>query len=198
MKFINVLHLFVDERLDRLEDLLHQIISSTRNTESAVPLVSGSGTSSSSVQSVAIGTDSSTSYNFWTWEGKLRPVPQDYVYPKKVPLKTMHDLWYEGVPLLNIRPFKFIKATLLHTKVEAQAQCRAKTLVTEINKYLAVDYTSQTAAVRDSAFKEAFDSMADAFSYESAHNKKADHSMSYTTIYEKYYVPYNKRRKLSR
>ena len=149
-----------------MEELLNQILASKANAitvETAVPSVSSNSTSSSAAPSAVICTDGSSSYRFWTWEGKLRPIPHDYAYPKKVPLKTIHDLWYEGVPLLNIRPFKFIKATLLHNKVEAQAQSRAKPLVTEINKYLAADYTSQSTAVRDSPFNNVFNLMVDTF-----------------------------------
>lgn len=198
---LNYAHV-TDERLDRVEDLLNQIIANDRRENVvadtlAVPTVHAhnSRTNSSLRAESSPALQTVEQYAFWTWGGKMRPIPQDYDYPKKIPLKTMHDLWHEGVPMQNIRPFKFIKGTLLRTKVEAQAQCRAKVLVTEINKYLAVDYTTQTAAVRDATFKIAFDSMVEAFSTECDTTKKADHSLSYTTLYEKYYVPYNKKRK---
>ena len=110
----------------------------------------------------------------------------------------MHDLWYEGIPLLKIRPFKLIKGTMLRSKIEAQAQCRAKSLITEINKHLILaDYLAQSAAVRDATFKNAFSSMAVTFSIECDTLKKADHSISYNTLYEKFYVPVNKKRKVN-
>lgn len=79
---------------------------------------------------------------------------------------------------------------MFENRVEAHAQCRAKSLVTEINK-------SQSAALRDSAFKTAFSSMALVFSTECETIKIADHSISYTTLYEKFYLPFNKKRKLT-
>lgn len=175
---------------------MNQIIESNRNIGIPASAVNNlSGPATTSLQSSIA---QSVPYTVWTWEGKLRPFPQDYNYPKKVPLKTMHDLWYEGVPSLSIRPFKFIKGTMLHNRVEAQAQCRAKSLVTEINKYLVItDYLAQSAALRDSAFKTAFSSMVLVFSTECETIKIADHSISYTTLYEKFYLPFNKKRKLT-
>lgn len=174
---------------------MNQIIESNRNIGIPASAVNNlSGTATTSLQSSIA---QSVPYTVWTWEGKLRPFPQDYNYPKKVPLKTMHDLWYEGIPSLKIRPFKFIKGTMLHNKIEAQAQCRAKSLVFEINKYLIiVDYLAQSAAVRDTTFKNAFNLMVTAFSTECDTLKKADHSISYNTLYEKFYVPVNRKRKL--
>lgn len=196
-----ILYFISDERLDRVEDLLNQIIANNRsgNVTTDVSAVLTVDTNSS------VGTESSLplppgdTYACWTWGGKMgRPFPHDYNYPKKIPLKTMHDLWYEGIPSLKIRPFKFIKGTMLHNKVEAQAQCRAKSLVTEINKHLVlVDYLAQSAAVRDATFKTAFSSMAVAFSTECDTLKNADHSINYSTLYEKFYVPVNKKRKIN-
>jgi hypothetical protein len=189
-----------DERLDRVESLLNQIIANNRNgninTDAlAVPTVQ---TNSSLGAESSLPQPPGDTYSCWTWGGKMgRPFPYDYIYPKKIPMKTMHDLWYEGIPSLKIRPFKFIKGTMLHNKIEAQAQCRAKSLVFEINKYLIiVDYLAQSAAVRDTTFKNAFNLMVTAFSTECDTLKKADHSISYNTLYEKFYVPVNRKRKL--
>ena len=142
-------------------------------------------------------TDGNSTYRAWTWGAKFRPVPHDYVYPKKVTLKTIHDLFYEGVPAEQIRPFKFFKGTDLRNKTESQAHSRAKNLIAEIDKYLPANYSVQTAADRDSLFVAAFEGMTDAFITIIGGDKRAVHTMFYTTLYEKYFAPVNKKRKLN-
>ena len=88
MQLKSIVLCVLDERLDRMEELLNQILASKANAtivEIAVPSVSSSSTSSSTAPSAVICTDGSSSYRFWTWKGKLRPIPHDYAYPKKVP-----------------------------------------------------------------------------------------------------------------
>jgi hypothetical protein len=117
---------------------------------------SSSSSSNSSSSETVNDTNSNSRYRVWTWGSKLRPVPPDYVYPKKVTLKTIHDRFYEGVPTEQIKPFKFIKGTDLRNKTESQAHSRAKNLVAEIDKYLPDNYSVPTAADRDSLFVTAF------------------------------------------
>jgi hypothetical protein len=118
----------------------------------------------SSSSATVNATDGDPTYRVWTWGGKMgRPFPHHSVYPKRVTLKNIHDLFYEGIPAEQIRPFKCFKGTDLHNKTECQTHSTAKNLVAEIDKYLPANYSVQTASVRDSLFVTAFEAMTDAF-----------------------------------
>jgi hypothetical protein len=151
---------------------------------------SSSSSSNSSSSETFDDTNSNSRYRVWTWGSKVRPVPPDYVYPKKVTLKTIHDLFYEGVPTEQIKPLKFFKGTDLRNKTESQAHGRAKNLVVPDN------YSVQTAADRDSLFVTAFNVMTDTLLSVIGGDKRSVHTMFYTSLYEKYFAPVNKKRKL--
>ena len=188
-------------RLERMESLLNKLISNSlsRFVASDDGDCDGDGSTSSpkkQVRAPSTTSDPQGGYGWWTWEGKIRPMPSDYKYPKKTSLKNIHDLWYQGVPALNIRPFKFIKGILWNDKLAAQSQSRAGSLITEIDSYLPENYSALSCSEKDNAFIVAFGQMTANFILGNGQHKKADHTMSYTTLYEKHYVPFNKKRKL--
>lgn len=108
--------MIVDERLERVESLLNRLLNDglprfiADNNPSACNGDDDARTANSS-QGRDLS-DPQEGYSLWTWKGKIRPMPPDYKYPKKTSLKNIHDLWYQGVPALKIRPFKFIKGIL--------------------------------------------------------------------------------------
>ena len=51
-------------------------------------------------------------YAFFTWGGRIRPVPEDWSFPRGN-VKTMCDLFVIGVPALKIRPFRRVHGQTL-------------------------------------------------------------------------------------
>jgi hypothetical protein len=138
--------------------------------------------------------DPNSAYKFILWGGRFRHIPEENLYPRKTSLKVIHDLWYQGTPDQEIRPFKHFKGNLLHNKGEAQALSRASKLVAEIDKCLPINYANLPAADKDSVFVTAFEEMVKKISENG--KKKIDHSMTYGTLYEKHLAPYyNKKKK---
>jgi hypothetical protein len=63
-------------------------------------------------------TSAGSGHRFWTWGGKIRPVPEDWVMPKAT-VKAICDLFFTGQPLLEVRPFRLISTSDLPRKSQS-------------------------------------------------------------------------------
>jgi hypothetical protein len=81
---------------------------------------------SSTANTSTVPTNSNDSgYRFWSWGGKLRPVPENWSMPKGT-VKAICDLFFTGQPQFEVRPFRLISTSDLSRKYQcafAKAQC---------------------------------------------------------------------------
>ena len=132
--------------------------------------------------------------NFSYYNGKYRKVPESYRFIWNAPLRTIHDLHYEGVPSLNVCPFRYFDAADVGSK-NSMYLAISKVLVSEINRFLPSNYSSATYAVKNLCFGKAFAEMADAFQVDNPDQKnRADEKHAIVTVYNKFYLPCKKKR----
>ncbi len=115
----------------------------------------------------------------------------------RITLKDMHRLWHEGIPDLRIRPLKHVEGKFL-AKKDAKASCRARGIITELEKYLDSSYWSKNQTARDRLFNEAFRKFVQ-FLEPNIHTKRSVdevytdlQSISYCSLYENYLLPAKK------
>lgn len=77
-------------------------------------------------------------YSFFIWGGRIKPVPQDWVFPRGN-VKTVCDLFVFGVPALKIRPFRVVVGHILirvgQTYFYRLSVSRNRELIDECNMY---------------------------------------------------------------
>jgi hypothetical protein len=65
--------------------------------------------------STGVTSGSEPGYRFWTWGGKLRPVPEHWSMPKGT-VKAICDLFFTGQPQIDVRPYRLICTSDLSRK----------------------------------------------------------------------------------
>ena len=128
------------------------------------------------------------------YNGKFRKIPQSYNIVWNVPLRTMHDLYHQGIPSENICAFRFLVADDVGT-VGIRYLNVMKNLVTEINRFLPTTYNTSTYAEKNLCFGKAFSEMADAFLVDNPGQKSRAHEkLSIIALYNKFYLPAKSKR----
>ena len=132
----------------------------------------------------------------WHYGGKLHRVPEGYRLLTKISLQAVHQLWYDGIQIQKICPFRLLDGKDVH-KDDRKHLSSAKALVAEIDKFLPVGFRDSCSSDRDAAFKLAFDAMASSFEItieDLTPKRKALEITAYTTLYTKFYLPSKKKR----
>ena len=114
----------------------------------------------------------------------------------KISLQALHQLWYDGIQIERICPFRLLDGTDVH-KDDGKHLSSAKALVLEIDKFLPGGFRALSSSDRDAAFKVAFDAMASSFELPTADalsKRKAIENTAYTTLYTKFYLPSKRKR----
>ena len=73
-------------------------------------------------------------FQHFCWGERFHPVPEDFQFPQPLDVKTIWDLWWYGDISKRIRPYHFIKAFDLQTKVESSALSKARKVISRIEQ----------------------------------------------------------------
>lgn len=112
----------------------------------------------------------------------------------KISLQALHQLWYDGIEIGKICPFRLLDGKDVH-KDDRKHLSSAKALVLEVDKFLPVGFRASSSSDRDAAFKVALNSMASSFELATndlLQKRKALEITAYTTLYTKFYLPSKK------
>ena len=82
----------------------------------------------------------------WTWGGKIRKVPEDFIFPTGN-LKLISDLWWEGYPERGICPLRFLTNHDLEKKNKQVYLSKARRVIETIVSYIPNE-TSQTLSTK--------------------------------------------------
>jgi len=148
---------------------------------------SAANTNASTVATVGAAVDE---FRFWTWGGKIRPVPENWSFPKGN-VKAICDLFITGLPVLEIRPLRhvrchdlarsdqsrFTKAEYIYRKICSLSVEMG--VVSSIN-----DYRSMTIVAWDTVFAETFPHMISMVEVANGKTLKKAGELSVFTFYD--------------
>lgn len=103
----------------------------------------------------ALSTTPATSAVHTTSSGESQfnqAVTSSFVYPKKLNLRQLHELWYDGNPTKSTPPLRTIPGKVLD-KTYSKYVTYAKECVSAIDKHLPTSYFHSSAEDKDAAFR---------------------------------------------
>ena len=128
-------------------------------------------------------------------DGVFRKVPMGYKFNWRCPLKQVFDLYYEGDKSSDVIPYRYLDSIDVGV-VNKPFLSMAKILVKEINRFLPDNYSTLTYTEKNLLFGQGFSRMATAFITDNPdHAKMTNEKHSIFTIYNKHYLPCQKKRK---
>lgn len=186
------------ENLRRDIEGLTDAISNGINREASDPLAS-------STSIVTGSNEESNSYLMFCWGGRYRKVPEDFEFPKGS-VKMLWDLWWGGMPLSRIRPFRHLEGIDLKTKKERNRLSKFARIMSMLlhtasvgNVYID-DIVEMRPSRRDELFSVLFVAVCkEALGVEDVEelDKRRINSMAYTTLYDFLNGTQRNKRKLS-
>ncbi len=87
-------------------------------------------------------------------------VTSSFSYPKKLNLRQLHELWYEGNPTKSTPPLRNIPGKVLMKK-DSKYVTYAKECVGAIDKHLPAGYLQYSAEDKDAAFRTSCSALID-------------------------------------
>lgn len=147
------------------------------------------------VTSTMVSTPVNNVYQY-QWGGRFHRVPQDFIMPNQgVTLRTALRLWYDGIPLSKISPFKFLDSkdfdeNSSHYRKNLKVLSNLKSLMTMFIKYLPSNYSTLSVNQKDALYDQTF------ISFGRIHLKSGDDNnhlrklanVQYTTLYAHYFL----------
>lgn len=88
--------------VDQMTALMRSLLAEHSAANTAAVTAASVTTASALTPAVPPGT-----YAFFSWGGRLRPVPEEWSFPKGS-VKTLCDLFVMGIPAIKVRPFRKI------------------------------------------------------------------------------------------
>lgn len=134
-----------------------------------------------------------TGYRYWVWEGKIRPVPQEWSMPKGN-IKSVIDLFITGQPEDHVRPLWRIRGDMLHKKDMAsfsKAYVVFKKIITIAEKQqyyngndLLQNLNSITVQQWDLLFNQAYEWIIKEVNSKRLNAVRNPSQLSYVTVYD--------------
>ena len=75
----------------------------------------------------------------WNWNDGLlfHPVPRNWIFPNRITVKRMWDLWFFGHQAEGIRPYRFINRNLdMTTKAQRKSYTEAKHVINKLVEFI--------------------------------------------------------------
>ena len=184
------------KKIQNLEDVIKERVDIVPSISESTVLSDSTVSTTISVSSSILPQSGERTVYYNNVNHTYTRVPENYKFIWKVTLRTIHDLFNEGDPSHLVIPYKHLDPKDL-IPTDRKALSKAKYVVKEIDRYLPDGYVNFSADAKDASFASAFDIMACAFVADNPEvTKKVTEAMAFTTIYNKYYGPCMKKRKV--
>ena len=110
-----------------------------------------------------IAPTSPVQYKTWNWGNKFgRHVPETFVWPTRLPLELIYNLWVLGNASLYIRPYSLIDKISLKTRADKKNQSIAKCVCSVLSNYMPSNYSVLSFQQQQSMMKDAISEIRDA------------------------------------
>lgn len=167
--------------VQQLEALLNRLIDSRHAAFIASQPVSESTTA-------PLTHNTLDGYRYWVWGEMFRPVPSDWSMPTGK-VKSIVDLFITGMPALEIRPFRLIRAKLLANKDQKlfiKAFAVYKKILEVAAEHNIFNGTASSLTIQhwDSVFEASFSRILDEVNIIRVKKVQKAGELSYITIYE--------------
>lgn len=128
-----------------------------------------------------------TSYRQWTWGGRFHHVPENFSF-ESMPVRTLWNLWWEGIPNREIGPLKYLKPFSLTKTSQRTFLSKATRVINELVRRLPEnnrDFVDVSILQRDAAYETAMKLLVEEVYPDVAYTSKSFEERSYLTIYDK-------------
>ena len=178
----------MDARISRMEDRLVTALEG---------LTRGAAPPTVTAEVTPVPTETAVDYALFQYNGRFSRLPIDFRMKTKFNTREICDLWFEGIPIDRISPFRNLSSTDIPAMSDKRLLTSMTATMTTLNNHLPANYALLSSALKDAAFLTAFENMANEIRIvdDPKKKKRIDQDMSFTTVYTAHILPYKRSKK---